>query len=244
MFTYTIDNKPEIRDKKGNVIVDFVKPLFTKNSTHVADYLIRRVDSEKYAMRPDLISFAMYGTQDQAEYILKFSGISNPFTLYEDDVLKIPNETEAYGMMAVNTPSDNTRSIRETEAAIRNSFKYYDPTLNKYTKDGQSYRDLKNKKIPSGVIDAGKIRNTTGKIMVPYISEDGRTAVSIRNGYVYFGEDTGLSIAGSNPVQQAANITSAIQDAINNTATKLSDSNCLYNGTNLADFIRANFNNS
>jgi hypothetical protein len=78
--------------------------------------------------------------------------------------------------------------------------------------------------------------------MVPYISEDGRTAVTIRNGYVYFGEDTGLNIAGTNPVQQAANITTAIQNAIDNTATKLSDSNCLYNGTNLADFVRANFN--
>jgi len=54
--------------------------------------MVRRIDSEKYAMRPDLISFAMYGTEDYAEYILKFSGISNPFTLCEDDVLKIPND--------------------------------------------------------------------------------------------------------------------------------------------------------
>lgn len=242
MFTYTIDKKPTIKDKKGNTIVDFVQPLFKKNSVGVQDYMIRRIDSEKYAMRPDLISFAMYGTDEYAEYILKFSGISNPFSLSDDDVLKIPNDAEAYGMFAVNTPDDDKSKQLAKETAIRNSFKYYDPELNRYTQDGQSYRDLKNKKIPSGIIDAGKITNKTGNIMVPYISEDGRTAVTIRNGYVYFGEDTGLNIAGSNPVQQAANITSAIQNAIDSTATKLSDSNCLYNGTNLADFVRANFN--
>ena len=241
MFKYTIDNKPTIKDKKGNVIVDFLKPLFKRNSVDVQDYMIKRVDSEKYAMRPDLISFAMYGTDEYAEYILKFSGISNPFSLGDDDVLKIPNDNEAYGMMAANSPADDKERVNATEAAIRNSFKYYDPELNRYMQDGQSYKDLKDKKIPSGIIDAGKITNKSGRIMVPYISEDGRTAVTIRNGYVYFGEDSGLNIAGQNPVQQAANITSAIQNAIDNTVTKLSDSNCLYNGTNLADFVRANF---
>jgi hypothetical protein len=69
--------------------------------------MIRRIDSEKYAMRPDLISFAMYGTDEYAEYILKFSGISNPFSLSDDDILKIPNESEAYGMFAINTPDDD-----------------------------------------------------------------------------------------------------------------------------------------
>jgi hypothetical protein len=156
MFTYTIDRKPEITDLNGNVIVDFVTPLFNKNSTGIEDYMVRRIDSEKYAMRPDLISFAMYGTEDYAEFILKFSGISNPFTLCEDDVLKIPNDQEVQGMMFVNH-TDEVVDYTDVETKIRNSFKYYDPTLNMYTKDGQSYRDLKNMKIPSGIIDAGKI---------------------------------------------------------------------------------------
>lgn len=241
MFTYTIDKKPTITDPNGNNIIDFVTPLFNKNSTDVADYMIRRVDAEKYCMRPDLVSFAMYGDIDGTEYILKFSGISNPFSFDKDDVLKIPNDQQAYGMMAVNNP-DETVNIASIEAEIRNNFKYYDPIRNPYNKDGQSYKDLANMKVPSGIIDKGKIQNTTGNIMVPYISEDGRTAVKIKNGRVYFGEDSGLNIASSDSIAQAANITSAIQKAINNTATKLSDSNCLYNGTNLADFVRSNFN--
>lgn len=244
MFVYTIDKKPEITDPKGNTIVDFIKPLFNSESTGVADYQIMRVDTEKYQMRPDLISMAMYGDIDEAEYILKFSGISNPFSLDKDDILKIPNDQEVYGMMAVNTPDEDTTNTVDTAAEIRHNFKYYDPELNPYNKDGQSYRDLENKKIPSGIIDKGKIVNKTGNIMVPYISEDGRTAVTIRNGKVYFGEDSGLNIASSEKISQVANITSTIQNAINNTMTKLSDSNCLYNGSNLADFVRTNFNNN
>jgi hypothetical protein len=54
--------------------------------------------------------------------------------------------------------------------------------------------------MPSGIIDKGKIVNKTGNIMVPYISEDGRTAVTIRNGKVYFGEDSGLNIASSEKI--------------------------------------------
>lgn len=244
MFTYTIDRKPTITDSKGNTIVNFITPLFTKNSTGVKDYQIMRINADKYQMRPDLISMAMYGDIDEAEYILKFSGISNPFSLDKDDVLKIPNDQEVYGMMEVNTPSDDNEDTIDNEAEIRHSFKYYDPTLNPYNKDGQSYRDLENKKMPSGIIDKGKIVNKTGNIMVPYISEDGRTAVTIRNGKVYFGEDSGLNIASSEKISQVANITSTIQNAINNTMTKLSDSNCLYNGSNLADFVRTNFNNN
>ena len=242
MFEYTIDKKPEIRDKKGNTIIDFVTPLFNKNSTGIADYMIRRVGNKKFVMRPDLVSFAMYGDTDKTEYILKFSGISNPFTLNDDDVLKIPNDQEAYGMMAVNHEEEDINITRTREAQIRNNFKYYDPILNSYNKDGTSYKNLQDKKMPSGIINKGKIQNTTGNIMVPYISEDGRTSISIRNGRVYFGANSGLNTASSNTIKEATNITSKIQDAINRTATQLSDMNCLYNGTNLADFVRSNFN--
>lgn len=242
MFEYTIDKKPQITDRNGNTIINFVTPLFNKNSTGVQDYMIRRIGSEKYEMRPDLVSFAMYGDTDKTEYILKFSGISNPFTLDGDDVLKIPNDQEVYGMMAVNSPDNSVEDTRAREARVRNNFKYYDPTLNNYNKNGESYRNLADKKIPSGIIDKGKIQNRTGNIMVPYIAEDGRTSITIRNGRVYFGTNSGIASASSDTIRQATNMTSTIQQALDRAATKLSDSNCLYNGTNLADFVRSNFN--
>lgn len=237
MFKYTIDTKPEITDSNNNRIIDFLSPIFNRNSMGVQDYIIKRVNSDKYVMRPDLVSFAMYGNIDNADYILKFAGISNPFTLSDEDILKIPNETEVHGMMTANNPLNDTTNNKGKETAIRNNFKFYDPSLNRYSNNGESYRELKNKVIPSGIIKP----SDPNKVMVPYISEDGRTAVTIRNGKVYFGENAGPATAGVNtgaiPITQ-----SSLQTAINNTNTKLSDSNCIYNGVNLSDFVRANFN--
>jgi hypothetical protein len=50
-------------------------------------------------MRPDLVSLSMYRTIDNTELILKYSGISNPFSLDDDDVLLIPNESTAKAQM-------------------------------------------------------------------------------------------------------------------------------------------------
>ena len=46
-------------------------------------------------MRPDKVAFAEYGTDEYTEYILKYSGVSNPFYIDEDDVLFIPDPGQA-----------------------------------------------------------------------------------------------------------------------------------------------------
>lgn len=227
MFNYSIDTKGTIVDPKNNTIVDLTKSIFAKHARYVKDYEIKYLD-ETFNMRPDLVSIAEYGDETRTEYILKYSGISNPFSFCDDDVLMIPSDTEAYGMMAVNNPEQNTDESANREAQIRNYFKFVNQD---YKSDSTSYNDLKNKKISSGIID---ITKNSGNVMVPYISEDGRTAVTIRNGRMYFGEDAGLNIAS------ATNLTEKIQTIINNTATTLSDSNCMHNGSKLVDFVRAN----
>ena len=92
--------------------------------------------------------------------------------------------------MAANAGDDDTDNTKSagTMAQIRQFFKFVNT---EYRSDSTSYDNLKNMKIPSGVIDTTQI--TQGE--VPYISDDGRTAVTIRNGRVYFGEDTGMNIA-------------------------------------------------
>lgn len=109
--------------------------------------------SDVYHMRPDLVSQMMYDTEDYTEFVLKFAGISNPFTLDDDDVLLIPNDSQAVGMMAdnkneMNGASDGVSS--GTMAQIRNFFKFVNT---EYQSDRSSYDRLKATKIPSGVID-------------------------------------------------------------------------------------------
>lgn len=48
------------------------------------------VDSDERA-RPDLIALQYYGDQSKLDMILKWNGISNPFSINEGDVLKIPS---------------------------------------------------------------------------------------------------------------------------------------------------------
>lgn len=241
MFNYSLDNKPDITDRNNNVIKDLVRPFFSKKADGIKDYKIKKVGAPKFCMRPDLISIAMYGSMDETEYILKFTGISNPFTIDKDDVLMIPNDQEAYGMLDINAPKD-VYDTYDVETQIRNSFKYYDATK-PFGQSPQSYKDFANTKFPSLVKDTGEIANNTGNVMVPYISQDGTASVTIRNGRIYLGGNSGVRQASSDIIRQSSNMTSAIQNALDKASTKLSDANCLYNGTNLADFVRSNFNN-
>ena len=230
MFNYSLDQKPVITDNKGNQIVDLAKGIFSRDAGTINQYTKTKVNTQA-VMRPDLVSLGSYGTTEYAEFVLKYTGISNPFSLDQDDVLLIPNPQEASGKMWVNNPEidDEDKDVRA--AAIRNYYKFVNQD---YKKDKSSYDALENMKfesaIPSGNIESDYV--------IPYISDDNRTAVTIRNGRIYFGENSGVD---SNAMVTAAttNLDEKIQGIINSTATALSDSNCIYNGVSLADFIRA-----
>jgi len=91
-------------------------------------------------MRPDLVSQAMYNTDEYTEFILKFAGISNPFTLDKDDTLLVPNITQAKGMMEYEN-----RDVLDDDngagriAQIRNVFKFVNT---EYKSDSTSYDNL------------------------------------------------------------------------------------------------------
>ena len=196
--------------------------------------------SDVYHMRPDLVSQMMYDTDEYAEFVLKFAGISNPFSLDDDDVLLIPNDMQAIGMMADNQSGseDAEGTVSSgTMAQIRNFFKFVN---HEYQPDRTSYDRLKNTNIPSGVIAPPENNQTP-----VYIGEDGKTAVTIRGGRVYFGEDSGMNIAsqaenGSQIGENGQGVSRSVQNILNNALTQLSDTNCLYNGMTLADWFRGN----
>ena len=53
-------------------------------------YINPLVINEYYVARPDLISLAVYGTDEYADMICKFNGLSNPFELNEGMLIFIP----------------------------------------------------------------------------------------------------------------------------------------------------------
>jgi len=89
-----IENKPFFKESftrkqlsRGSV--NFSKPQTT------ADYKWHRVDSVE-EMRPDLISLSYYGTENYADILCKYNGISNPFSLAKDDLIKVPLKPDSY----------------------------------------------------------------------------------------------------------------------------------------------------
>jgi hypothetical protein len=100
-----------------------------------------------YEMRPDLVANAEYGNTDSAEFILKFSGISNPFTLSNEDILMIPNEGEAISKTTQVEADHEENDVREQQ--VRNFYKYVNQD---YKSDSTSYDKLKETEMKSAVV--------------------------------------------------------------------------------------------
>jgi len=174
MFDNTIDKKQKVVDKNGNEIVDLTTSIFKRSVSGINSYNSVRMN-EYYQMRADKIAFNYYHTDEGTEYILKYSGISNPFSLDKDDVLMIPNMGQANEQM---TDYSEETDINKDQVAL-----YYKFTNTDFKSNSASYDALAAKKIPSGVLTA----DDSNMYMVPYISDDGTTAVTIKNGRMYFG---------------------------------------------------------
>lgn len=215
MFKNTIDKKPYIIDNKGNQIVDLTQSIFAKNAQGLDGYQTVKLNSH-YQMRADKVAFAEYGTDEYTEYILKYSGVSNPFSIDQDDVLFIPEPSEADAqMLDLETAETNNQNQVQT---------YYKFTNKDFKSDSTSYDNLANKRIDSG---KPKQEETDG-FLPPYISDKG-TAITIKNGRMYFGTDAG-NIANTEDYSQK--LAAAL------------DEKCATNGMSMTDFVRASIVNA
>ena len=241
MFTNTIDKKKFVTDNNGNQLVDLAASIFSKSAAGLNTYQTVKLTSH-YQMRPDKVAFAEYGTDEYTEYILKYSGVSNPFSIDEDDVLFIPDPGQAEAQM---------QDVEDEKTEIANQVQtYYKFTNTDFKSNSKSYDNLANKVIPKGT----PRQTANAGFTVPYISDEG-TAITIKNGRMYFGTDAG-NIAypgqygsnGSNIDSQGqyggggGNIASPEQYA-KELATKL-DEKCIVNGMSLTDFVRASIVNA
>lgn len=93
----------------------------------ITDCSIIEVTSD-YIARPDLISLAVYGSDQYADAICKINGISNPFELNEGMILFIPDFSAVSRMFVQATPSavcsddtENISSIKKNYQKTKNS---------------------------------------------------------------------------------------------------------------------------
>jgi len=64
--------------------------------------------------RPDLICLDYYGTEDMLDYLLKFNGISDPFSINEGDLLKIPHRGDS-NFKKLERPQDEEQNVVRQE---------------------------------------------------------------------------------------------------------------------------------
>lgn len=211
MFQHTLDSRKEIVDWQGNRLIDLFPSVFDFKSNQIENYNVYKV-TENFVCRPDLVSLRYYGTTEKTEYILLYNGISNPFSLDKDDILMVPNPAQADAQMKnfnSESTSMNQFGLNRT-LAIKNAYKY-----------------ISEKKFPKAnanlAFDNSNIGDTSTKRGLPtYEVDTDAAAVVVRNGRVYFGQNSGLLSASDIPT---ANIDAKIEQLVNSALGLLNNGN-------------------
>jgi len=190
MFGNSLDSKPIVTRDDKTQIKDLTATMFDLATMNYVKYNVYRVPAE-FAMRPDLIAGAVYNNSKYAEIILKFNGISNPFSIQGDDIILIPNLDSAQKLVK-NTQKG---TAADSGKAIRDSYKYIDPT--KIPKRDSTFD---NRQIVGGAKQGA---------LPPNISPEGQDQITYRNGRVYFG--AGVDTCLQNGMTQSEFLTNIIK---------------------------------
>ena len=243
MFTHSIDDKKTITTPDGDTIVDLTTAVF-KNTNPVSDYVVRKVP-ETYIMRPDLVSTVEFGSPDYTEYIMMFNECGNPFSLDTDDVLLIPDRSEADDMVVTDVDeNENDASVRDI--LVRNSYRFTDPSA---AIDYTSYNTYETTVVPtvttSSTTPSADSSIASGTQTAPYLLGNNETAITVKDGRIYFNNEnnSAQNTLNKNNIT-AENIDEKIQELMSGVNTELSSTNCTYNGVSLCQLIKASNNST
>lgn len=159
----TIKNKLVIGDK-----LRMTQPtlLFNETVPVIAEHTVEADET----CRIDLISLKFYRNDDYVDYILKFNGISNPFTIKEGDVLLIPSNTT---ILKKFKPVREVGESGRVENAVRDQFI---DTKRLPAKDANRVEYLKRK--------AALKKNGSKEILPPNVLKTDETNIEISGGTI------------------------------------------------------------
>jgi hypothetical protein len=174
----------------GDIIADLVSATFRFGKSPISAGPV--IVKAEEAMRPDLLSNRIYADQDNWDSLLKYNGVSNPFSLEEGELLLAP----AFKSLSELVGPPIEVFEKGTEPAKNNESAVITP---KTAKDA--------KRLDS-------IRTKTGEIVPPNVNLSGVKNVKVENGVVIFGGDiTQSSATTSNSTVNR----SRVQDQLKNT---------------------------
>ena len=134
--------------------------------------------NEQTEMRPDIAAKSVYGTSDFWDILLKFNGISNPFSLCKEDRLLVPDVDDMKQNLAPSGSKNQVANqVRQQYIDVSKKAKE-DPRLaNIETKR----REAQRKKAES----VGGVPSVNN--LPPNIAEEGDREIVIKGGKIQFG---------------------------------------------------------
>jgi hypothetical protein len=150
----------------GKVIMTEPTIIFSAANTPVIG---KFTVTEDYIGRIDLISRQIYGTESYADYILKYNGISNPFSIGEGDILFLP--ATSAGLVNWKKPMNVVGNT--SGDAVRDKFL---ETKRLPIEDQKRIEYLKRK--------ASKYPNAANELLPPNVLKTGQTNLTIQNGTI------------------------------------------------------------
>jgi hypothetical protein len=152
--------------ENGDKIIDLMSATFSfKTDAGVSEGYVRVKEEE--VMRPDLIAVRLYSEQSMYEALLKYNGISNPFSLEANEILLAP----AYSSLEKMLVAPRTISDKGAQKKDSAESKLLNP---KTVKDKKRLEALKDK---------------VKEIVPPNVNTAGNKNVKVKDGKVIFGED-------------------------------------------------------
>lgn len=176
-------------NKFGESVVDLVSSTFSfGEATGPAGPV---VISEFENMRPDLVSDRVLGSQEYWEALLKFNGISNPFSIEQGEIILVPGISEISKLIVP------PKSILEkgTEPTKKNEEAVIRP---KTAKDQQRLQSIRSK---------------VSEVVPPNVNLSGAKNVKVVEGRVILGGDM-TQTSATNTNQSSAR--SRVQDQLKN----------------------------
>lgn len=155
MKIYTLEKK-KVNEDKLSVCSPTLLFMEMDKSTATSIHIV----TENEIGRIDIVSRSEYGSHDHVDHILKFNGISNPFSITEGDILYIPSLDSGKKQWKIVTEGPGQNPIRD--------------------------QFINTKRLP--VKDANRIqylsKKYNKKILPPNILQEGEENISIKNGKI------------------------------------------------------------
>jgi len=136
---------------------------------------------EDLQMRPDLITRDSMGSDQMVGSLMKANSISNPFAIGSDILLLIPNESDIENTFF---KKQEIQKSQPSSPAVQNSFR-----------KSQQNKVFEVSSSRKAFLEAQRKSKSPSSPLPPNMLQPGQTTITIENGSIFLGNDSG---GGSN----------------------------------------------